>query len=278
VFPGGAQVDCHTRDLSETGVRLEFERPTPLPDRFDVEIENPFGPPVRARGVSVWRAIDDANRLEVGFELLDVSAADRLAIIRLMFSDPNAWMVAERPPDSIPRSLWLVVTSFFTARRERKIVSRAAPRLQVVMSCRLTAKGQTHEATTENLSELGALLRFEGRLPLLPPYAELALHVTDGHVVRCEAHIVRRHYSGGETLVAVRFHRMTFAQRRELGHFLYRGFGGEPVREARAETVDERRAAGRRAAIFSRVAPPPIAVPSPGTAGPRLIRRVEPPR
>lgn len=274
--PSGATLHCETHDMSETGLRLVYSRPVPLPDRFEVELANPFGAPVRARGRIAWRAIGESGRTSIGFEFLDMTAQDRLSIIRLMFSGTESWTEREVPPDSIVRSWWLVFTSLWRARRARQVISRAAPRVTIPLSCKVSARGGSFAGTTIDVSELGAAINLDAAAWPLPSRVDLTVHTGAPTPLRLEAKVVRHQLlSSGAMLVAVRFERMTFALRQELGEAIYGRLArtaGEPVEAP----VGAFAPVPPRGPIFTRVLPPPRPVPPVGSVtAPRVLRRVD---
>jgi cellulose synthase (UDP-forming) len=117
-------------DLSETGVSLRLDRPTPLPQTFDLTITSREGRSVSARGRLVRSELRDGEVI-AAVRIVDRTVEQHRRLIELMFSAPDSWLVEEAPPMGAAEHLARIARSLVQVFSRRQPLQRQAPRFEV---------------------------------------------------------------------------------------------------------------------------------------------------
>lgn len=158
---GEEAIGCRTEDLSETGVRLRFERPQAIPRQARIAITSDFGVQAEADASLVWCDWAPGGRMEAAFAFAETDRATLKSLVELMFSGDNSWMEQQYPADRILQSLWYLLTTFWRVTKPRKSKDSRAPAL----TGRWRAWHGSRECVCVALSGAGASVRWNGAAP-----------------------------------------------------------------------------------------------------------------
>jgi cellulose synthase (UDP-forming) len=104
---------CHSKDLSESGIRVVMDGSVKIPDVADIAIRSDFGVAAITSGRLVWQRSMKSGDLEAAFSFADTSAEVNRQLVQLMFSGDQSWVEQSYPKDRVWRSFWHLVTTFW---------------------------------------------------------------------------------------------------------------------------------------------------------------------
>ncbi len=156
ILLGEERVPCRTADLSESGVRLEFEESVALPAECEIVITSAFGTQVSLKATRTRWDWGRPGKAEAAFAFGDVDREREEKLVLLMFSGEDSWAAQEYPTDRPLRSFRHLVTSFWRVESPRSLSRRQAPRVRGTWKARY---GDV-ECECICLSAGGAAIRF----------------------------------------------------------------------------------------------------------------------
>jgi cellulose synthase (UDP-forming) len=104
---------CHSKDLSESGIRIVTDGSAKISDVADIAIRSDFGVTAIASGKLVWQRTMKSGNVEAAFVFADASAELNQQLVQLMFSGDQSWVEQSYPKDRVWRSFWHLVTTFW---------------------------------------------------------------------------------------------------------------------------------------------------------------------
>jgi cellulose synthase (UDP-forming) len=111
---------CRTVDLSESGARLHVDCRRPAPLQAWLRISSDFGVQARVFARLVWSERNASGETEAAYAFQEVDDVTRRDLIQLMFSGERSWVEQQYPRDSVLRSFWYLLTTFWRVTRPRK--------------------------------------------------------------------------------------------------------------------------------------------------------------
>lgn len=225
ILPAGEGISAMTADLSETGARIQLDTLYAIPETMRLKIESDFGVSALIDAQVSWREMSEDGRMFFGVRFINVDEETENCLTGLIFSGPESWTERKIPPDRPFRSYWYILSSFWRAREERLITSRSAPRVLVSLPCKvITDGGREFNATTLDLSELGASVTMDASAWPVPEYVHLQLRWRDGAMVDVRAQTLRPDIlASGQLHVAMQFVQPSFEVQRMIASHIYSG-------------------------------------------------------
>jgi len=213
---------ARTADLSESGVRLVFDRAAALPPECELGLSSELGT-IRVRARRRWAEWEEAGAMQAGFEFLAVDVATHRRLVEMVFTGERSWLTRGYPRDDPFRSFAYVLGTLWRVTEPRRPSRRQAPRVPGPWRC--TVGG--HEAVCLVASPFGALVELSRPGPLDErPMLRIFLSSPAPATIDRSCRVVRR---DGTTRVAVAFE---WGDSRDMDAFarsLYAGGRTAPV-------------------------------------------------
>ncbi|HZS44209.1 MAG TPA: UDP-forming cellulose synthase catalytic subunit [Blastocatellia bacterium] len=212
-------------DLSETGAKLLFDKPLPLPRTFALRITGESGEMATVESRIAWREMVEHNRAICGVEFVRPSAETRHALIRLMFSGSESWIQRSTPADRPFRSYLYILTSVFRLGSRHSASRRSAPRLARSLNAQLTPEnGKPLRVVTRDISEHSAAVLVDGNVKL-SSRVTLQVPALSGRVIDVPGRVVgvRDSSQRDNRLTVIEFDELAPADSQSLASTLYGG-------------------------------------------------------
>ncbi|HXH28555.1 MAG TPA: glycosyltransferase [Candidatus Polarisedimenticolia bacterium] len=163
---GGAPIQTHTRDLSETGLSLELREIYSLDPEVGLVLKGD-GEVTRLRGEIARFDRRGARRSpSVGVRFSEVSETQRQSLVRQMYSSPALWAGAHsRTEAGALMSLGRIATSALRARAALQRMKRRSLRMDLAEKCRVRIDGREYEGELHDVSVEGLAVEMSDVIP-----------------------------------------------------------------------------------------------------------------
>ena len=211
-------------DLSENGVSLRLDRPTPLPQTCDLTITSREGRSVTVQGRLVRSELRDGDVI-AAVRIVDRTVEQHRRLIELMFSAPDSWLVEDAPPMGAAEHLARVLRSLVQVSSRRRPLQRLAPRFEADLAVVLSRPdGRDVPARAIDISHAGIGITLS-RDEALAEGAGGSLTVSWNQYERTTFHVqvVNVRTDRGHAVLGLSFVDMDGQQRQDLLRHLYAG-------------------------------------------------------
>ena len=109
----GTPIHCHSKDLSESGIRVVLPGKVDIPEHVQISVRNNLGVDVLLEASLVWSQTKDPRQISAAFSFDDVDSDARQKLVQLMFSGDESWVGQSYEKDRVWRSCWRLLTTFW---------------------------------------------------------------------------------------------------------------------------------------------------------------------
>ena len=106
-------IQCRSKDLSESGVRVVIPRTADVPQHVQILIRSDFDVEVSLNASLVWSQEKDLQQISAAYAFDSVDSPGRQKLVQLMFSGDQSWAERSYEKDRVWRSCWRLVTTFW---------------------------------------------------------------------------------------------------------------------------------------------------------------------
>jgi cellulose synthase (UDP-forming) len=113
VSSGETAIHCHSKDLSESGVRVVFPLKMDVPEHVQISLHGNFGVDASVEASLVRLETKDPRQISAAFAFDRVDSDARRKLVQLMFSGDESWIGQTYEKDHVWRSCWRLLTTFW---------------------------------------------------------------------------------------------------------------------------------------------------------------------
>jgi cellulose synthase (UDP-forming) len=163
VVTGGATLTGESNDVSERGIRVRLSKPVFTDASFVTVKVGPEGqPPLAVKGRIIWQERSDSGVVHVGIQFVELEAATKDALLRLVFAPPGIWQDRVTASPDMLESLGAVFRGMAAAFAPLRPNRRQMVRVSSVHTCQLYHGAMVHEGVTKDIGFTGVSVWFTG--------------------------------------------------------------------------------------------------------------------